>query len=102
MAQQLEGKLVKGPYKPIHRNCAIYFLLTVLQFQILVSIFCNSFLRSRTITESICLDVPLEICKMVSKWVITVLINGVYWGCNRDFFWVYLDFVKVIFDFIPW
>ena len=29
MAQQLKGKLVKGPYKPIHRNCAIYFLLTV-------------------------------------------------------------------------
>ena len=29
MAQQLKNKLVKGPYKPIHRNCAIYFLLTV-------------------------------------------------------------------------
>ena len=29
MAQQLEGKLVKGQYKRIHRNCAIYFLLIV-------------------------------------------------------------------------
>ena len=28
MAQQLKGKLV-GPYKPIHRNCAIYFLLYI-------------------------------------------------------------------------
>ena len=25
MIEQLKGKLVKGPYKPIHRNCAIYF-----------------------------------------------------------------------------
>ena len=34
MAQQLEGKLVEGPYKPIHRNCAIYFLLTVIYIYI--------------------------------------------------------------------
>ena len=31
--KQLEGKLVKGPYKPIHRNYAIYFLLTVIVFK---------------------------------------------------------------------
>ena len=29
MAQQLKGKLVKGPYKQIHRNCAIYFFFIV-------------------------------------------------------------------------
>ena len=27
--QKLEGRLEKGPYKPICRDCAIYFLITV-------------------------------------------------------------------------
>ena len=26
MAQKLKGQLVKGPYKLIHRNCAMFFL----------------------------------------------------------------------------
>ena len=30
MAQILKGRLVKGAYKPICRDCAIYFAITVL------------------------------------------------------------------------
>ena len=30
MAQIPKGKLIKGPYKPICRDCAIYFSITVL------------------------------------------------------------------------
>ena len=29
MAQIPKGRLVEGPYKPICRDCAIYFLITV-------------------------------------------------------------------------
>ena len=29
MAQIPKGRLVKGPYKPICRDCAIYFSITV-------------------------------------------------------------------------
>jgi len=29
MAQIPKGSLVKGPYKPIYRDCAIYFSITV-------------------------------------------------------------------------
>ena len=31
MAQILKGKLVKGPYEPICRDCAIYFSITVIE-----------------------------------------------------------------------
>ena len=32
MAQPQKGRLVKGPYKPIHRDCAMYFSIYVYAF----------------------------------------------------------------------
>ena len=37
MAQIPKGRLVKGPYKPICRDCAIYFAITVADPGILTS-----------------------------------------------------------------
>ena len=34
MAQIAKRRLVKGPYKPICRDCAIYFLVTVTSYEV--------------------------------------------------------------------
>ena len=52
MAQIPKGRLVKGPYKPICRDCAIYFSITVSEEG-----FCI-FWRHQSVTRTLVIEFP--------------------------------------------